>query len=167
DRQLASLHIPFIISQPGSLASVFTVIRQLGDATGASERATTLIGEIEGRLRKLREKRATGPRPRVLFLMGRRPGVLADLVGVGPGTYLDELINIAGGVNVLNIDGQSEYPRISMETVLRLDPDVIVDTVDMGDTDAERQRRQAINEQLWTAYGTLRAVRQHRVHAAM
>ena len=35
---------------------------------------------------------------------------------------------------MLAIAGQPEYPRISMETVLRLDPDVIVDTVDMGET---------------------------------
>ena len=36
------------------------------------------------------------------------------------------------------IEGQPEYPRISMETVLRLDPDVIIDTVDMGETDRDR-----------------------------
>ena len=68
-----------------------------------------------------------------------QPGPLADLVAVGPGSYINELIEIAGGTNVLAIAGQPEYPRISMETVLRLDPDVIVDTVDMGDTEAERR----------------------------
>ena len=95
----------------------------------------------------------------MLFIIGRRPGTLADLVAVGPGSYLNELIEIAGGTNVLAIAGQPEYPRISMETVLRLDPDVIVDTVDMGDTDAERRARQPVNERLWSAYGMLTAVK--------
>ena len=53
-----------------------------------------------------------------------------------------------------------------METVLRLDPDVIIDTVDMGDTDAERRQRQPVNERLWSAYGMLTAVKTRRVHAA-
>ena len=79
---------------------------------------------------------------------------------------MNDLIEIAGGRNVLAIAGQPEYPRISMETVLRLDPDVIVDTVDMGETEAESRRRQPINERLWSAYGMLTAVRTRRVHAA-
>ena len=95
-------------------------------------------------------RRGAAETPRVLFIIGRRPGMLADLVAVGPGSYINELIEIAGGTNVLAIAGQPEYPRISMETVLRLDPDVIVDTVDMGETDAERRARQPVNERLGT-----------------
>ena len=67
---------------------------------------------------------------------------------------------------MLDIAGQPEYPRISMETVLRLDPEVIVDTVDMGETQAERRQRAPINERLWTAYGTLTAVKTGRLYAA-
>jgi iron complex transport system substrate-binding protein len=101
----------------------------------------------------------------VLFIIGRRPGTLTDLVAVGPGSYINDLIEIAGGANVLAIAGQPEYPRISMETVLRLDPDVIVDTVDMGETEAERVQRQPVNERLWQAYGSLTAVKTRRLHA--
>jgi iron complex transport system substrate-binding protein len=79
---------------------------------------------------------------------------------------MNDLIEIAGGANVLAIPGQPQYPRISMETVLRLDPEVIIDTVDMGDTDAERGERQPINERLWHAYGMLVAVKTSRVYAA-
>ena len=114
----------------------------------------------------MRRAAPRAPRPRVLFIIGRQPGTLADLVAVGPGSYLNDLIEIAGGTNVLDIAGQPEYPRISMETVLRLDPDVIVDTVDMGETEAERRQRQPINERLWSAYGTLTAVKTGRLHAA-
>jgi iron complex transport system substrate-binding protein len=167
DRRLSSLRIPFTVVERGTLASVFTVIRQVGDAAGVPDRASKLVTQIQQRLQALRDRHAAaGSRPRVLFLIGRRPGVLADLVAVGPGTYLNDLIDIAGGVNVMNIAGQPEYPRISMETVMRLDPDVIVDTVDMGETAAERQQRHESNERLWATYGTLTAVKTNRVHAA-
>lgn len=166
DRRLTSLRIPFLIVDRGTLASVFSSIRQIGGSTGVPERADALVANIERRLEAIRQAGAAAPRPRVLFIIGRRPGMLADLVAVGPGSYLNDLIDIAGGTNVLAISGQPEYPHISMETVLRLNPDVIIDTVDMGDTDAERLARQPINEKLWSAYPMLTAVRTHRLHAA-
>jgi iron complex transport system substrate-binding protein len=114
----------------------------------------------------VRREAEGAPHPSVLFIIGRNPGTLTDLVAVGPGSYINDLIEIAGGKNVLAIKGQPEYPRISMEAVLRLDPEVILDTVDMGETDAERRLRQPINERLWSAYRTLTAVKTRRLHAA-
>jgi ABC-type Fe3+-hydroxamate transport system substrate-binding protein len=43
---------------------------------------------------------------------------------------------------------------------------VIVDTVDMGETAAERRQRAPINARLWAAYGTLTAVKSGRLYAA-
>jgi iron complex transport system substrate-binding protein len=166
DRRLISLHIPFVIVARGSLASVFSSMRQIAAAAGIPERAAALIGDVQRRLDAIRSVGSMRPKRRVLFIIGRTPGRLADLVAVGPGSYINELIEIAGATNVLAIAGQPEYPRISMETVLRFDPDVIIDTVDMGDTDAERRQRQPVNERFWSAYGMLTAVKTRRVHAA-
>jgi iron complex transport system substrate-binding protein len=166
DRKLRSLHIPFVVVDRGTLASVFSSIRQIAAGAGVAARGDLLVADIERRLQTVRRAGASAPHPRVLFIIGRNPGTLTDLVAVGPGSYINDLIEIAGGKNVLAIGGQPEYPRISMETVLRLDPDVIVDTVDMGETEAERRLRQPINERLWSAYGTLTAVRTRRLHAA-
>jgi iron complex transport system substrate-binding protein len=166
DRRLASLRIPFIVVERGALASAYSSMRQIATAAGVRERADTLISDVQRRLDAIGRAGAARPKRRVLFIIGRRPGMLADLVAIGPGSYIDELIEIAGGTNVMAIAGQPQYPRISMETVLRLNPDVIVDTVDMGDTDAERRDRRPLNERLWNAYGTLTAVRTRQVHAA-
>jgi iron complex transport system substrate-binding protein len=165
DRRLASLHIPFVVVDRGSTQSVFTSIRQIGAAAGVPDRATALVAAIERKLGALRAANRLTSRPRVLFIIGRRSGMLADLVGVGAGTYLNDLIEIGGGTNVLNISGQPEYPRISMETVLRFDPDVIVDTVDMGAQESARVPPAAV-ERLWSAYPTLTAVKTKRVYAA-
>jgi ABC-type Fe3+-hydroxamate transport system substrate-binding protein len=166
DRRLTSLRIPFVVVERGTLASVFSSIRQIAKATGEPARGDSLVADIERRLQRVRRGGDTTPHPRVLFIIGRNPGTLTDLVAVGPGSYIHDLIAIAGGINVLAIKGQPEYPRISMETVLRLDPEVIVDTADMGETEAERRVRQPINERLWSAYGTLTAVKTRRLHAA-
>jgi iron complex transport system substrate-binding protein len=166
DRKLASLRIPFVIVDQGTLGSVFSSIRQIAASAGVPLRGDSLIADIKRRLDAVQRRGDAAQHPRVLFVIGRRPGALADLVAVGPGSYINDLIEIAGGRNVLAIKGQPQYPRISMETVLRLDPDVIVDTVDMGETEAERRQRQPVNERLWSAYGTLTAVKTGRLHAA-
>ena len=166
DRRLAALRIPYVVVDRGTLASVFSAILQIAQAVGEPARGDSLVADIERRLHQVRRGAVDTARPRALFIIGRSPGTLTDLVAVGPGSYINDLIEIAGGRNVLAIQGQPEYPRISMETVLRLDPDVIVDTVDMGETEAERRLRQPINERLWSAYPTLTAVKHRRVHAA-
>jgi ABC-type Fe3+-hydroxamate transport system substrate-binding protein len=166
DRRLTTLHIPFVIVDRGGLETIFSSLRQIAAAARVPERGEQLVADLDRRLGLLRKAGGGSQRPRVLFIIGRRPGALADLVAVGPGSYLNELIAIAGGVNVLDIARQPQYPRISMETVLRLDPDVIVDTVDMGDTDDERRERRPINERLWSAYAMLSAVKARRVYAA-
>jgi iron complex transport system substrate-binding protein len=164
-KRLSAMHLRAVAVDEGTMASVFDAIRQIAEAAGVPTRGERLVADIRLRLDHVAHAAAAGPRPSVLFVIGRRPGTLADLVAVGPHAYLDALIGIAGGRNVLETDGLPEYPHISMETVLRIDPDVIVDTVDMGDTTSERLARQTVNQRLWAAYPSLRAVKAKRVYA--
>ena len=163
DRKLASLRIPFVVVDRGTLASVFSSIRQIGGAAGVPDRADTLVADIERRLDAVRRAGGRAPRPRVLFIIGRQPGH-AHRSRRRRARLLPERRDRdrRRQRTCSTIAGQPEYPRISMETVLRLDPDVIVDTVDMGETEAERRQRQPINERLWSAYGTLTAVKTGR-----
>jgi iron complex transport system substrate-binding protein len=166
DRRLTALKIPFVTVERGSLSSVFSSIRLIGAAAGIPDRAAALIAALEARLDRVR-RAVAGRRPqKVLLIVGRRPGTLTDLVAVGRRSYLSDLATIAGGANVLSDQGLPEYPRISMETVLRLAPDVIIDAGDMGDTAEERRSRQVITEGLWKRQ-QIDAVRAGRVHAVI
>jgi iron complex transport system substrate-binding protein len=144
-----AVKIPFATVDRGGLASVFSSIRVIGEAAAVPDRADALVAELRERLDRVRAAVA-GRRPqRVLLIVGRRPGTLTDLVAVGRTSYMSELVTIAGGVNVLSQPGLPEYPRISMETVIRLEPDVIIDAGDMGDTAEQRRSRQVLTEGLW------------------
>jgi iron complex transport system substrate-binding protein len=163
--RLSTMHIRAVAVDEGTMVSVFRAIQQIADAAGVPTRGETLVADIQRHLDRVAHAAPAGPRPSVLVIVGRRPGTLADLVAVGPHAYLDAIIGIAGGRNVLESDELPEYPHISMETVLRLDPEVIVDTVDMGDSEAERRARQTVNERLWAAYPGLQAVKSKRLYA--
>jgi iron complex transport system substrate-binding protein len=161
-QRLASLSIPTVTVDRGALASVFSTIRELGTATGTTDRATALVADLEQQLARVRQVVAGRPSQRVLILVGRRAGTTTDLVAAGRGTYLHDLVGIAGGVNVLDDPSLPEYPRISLETVIRLKPDVLIDAAEMGQQFDEPRRRQT--EALWAAQ-PLVAASKMRVHA--
>jgi len=165
-RRLATLRVPFVTVEQGGLASVYSSIRIIGAAAGVSDRARALIATLQMRLDSVRAAVASRTPRKVLIIVGRRPGTLTDLVAVGRNSYLSDLATIAGGVNVLAADSLPQYPRISMETAIRLAPDVIIDAGDMGDTPEDRRTRQAVTENLWKQQ-PLAAARAGRVHAVI
>jgi iron complex transport system substrate-binding protein len=89
--------------------------------------------------------------------------MLADLTAVGPDSYLQQLLEIAGGTNVLAKPGLPLYPRISFETVLRDDPDVILDLSGEQKSEAERQAASFQVLALWRQNPQLSAVRKGHV----
>jgi len=87
---------------------------------------------------------------RVLMLNGRRP-----LIAAGPGSWGDAVIRLAGARNALHTDA-ARYPTLDHETVIELDPDVVVDTsgYDGGPGAVD-----------WTDLRGVPAVREGRAHA--
>jgi iron complex transport system substrate-binding protein len=165
-RQLAAVGVRSLaVEHAQTLDDVYSMIRVLGRAAGVDGRAEALVGEIAGRLDRIRADAHTRVPRKVLIVVGRSPGSLTDLVAVGRGSFLDELTTLAGGLNVLSDPALPSYPHISMETVIRLDPDVIVDAGDMGDTVGEHVRRQTVTESLWRQQTLLTAARRGAVHA--
>jgi len=164
EQRLTALRIPFATVKRGRLPDVYSSIRTIADAAGVPDQAKTLIAQLESRLQRVRGAVAGRTPQRVLLILGRRAGTLTDLIAVGRESYLTDLVTIAGGVNVLADEGVPEYPRISMETVIRLAPDVIIDAGDMGDALEERRVRKATTEALWKGQ-PLAASRAGRVHA--
>ena len=164
EQRLSALRIPFETVERGRLPGVYSSIRTIATAAGVPDRAGTLIAQLESRLQRVRGAVAGRTPQRVLVIVGRRAGTLTDLIAVGRESYLTDLVTIAGGVNVLSDEGLPEYPRISMETVIRVSPDVIIDAGDMGDALEERQVRKVTTEALWKGQ-PLAASRASRVHA--
>jgi iron complex transport system substrate-binding protein len=156
--RLAALGIKYLEVEPGSLADVYSTIQDIGRATGVPDRAQRVIADIRKRLDTIHAEASNRSRPTVLLIVGRDPGLLSNLIGVGPGAYLDELIEIAGGRNVL-ADSKVAYPRISMETVVRTDPEVILDAGAMGTTQNDGTKGENELKQPWLLHRELRAVR--------
>lgn len=145
-----------------SVADVFRSIQLIGEWTGTQAAAAKLTAGMRSQLDEIRAKTHGLPRKKTLFLVGRSPGTLQGMVGAGPGTFIDELVNIAGGENLLK-DSPIQYAKVSVEQVLAGDPDVILD---MGDfAHLEGKPLEGRNEflTLWSKYPQLRSVRTKQV----
>jgi iron complex transport system substrate-binding protein len=147
-----------------NIAAIYRSIKEVGAATGTERAATALTEKIRQGLATIR-MRVTGlPRVRMMFVVGRSPDRLDGLVVVGRASYLNEVIEMAGGENVFR-DAVAPYPEVSLEEVMARNPQVIVDMGDMSDTVGVTEQHKRSVIALWDRIPTLAAVKQHRVFA--
>jgi iron complex transport system substrate-binding protein len=163
--RLSALHISSIIVPHSTLADIYTEIQLIGKAAGVPDRAATLVSQLRNSLGAIQSKAKTLPSPRVVVIVDRQQGTLNNLIAVGPDNYVNEILEIAGGTNVLAKMGLPQYPHISLETVLRENPDVIIDLSGTQETEAARRASRASTLSLWGQYKDLAAVRSGHVYA--
>jgi iron complex transport system substrate-binding protein len=131
--QLARVKLPVLEVEHGDLERMYAGIREIAARCGVPDRGVKLESEIRARLDAIRRRTAGRPRRSLVFIVGRSPGKLDNLIAVGKGSYLNELIALAGGVNSLATTALP-YPKLSLESMLGLNPDVLVDMGDMAET---------------------------------
>ena len=83
-----------------------------------------------------------------------------DLYAVGRGTFLNELLTIAGGENVLP-DTMAKYPKISKEYIIAKSPEVIIEVGPKSNLSNEEIK---VRKKTWGKYSTLRAVKDDRLY---
>lgn len=119
--RLTALHQPVLAVSPTSLPGVEESLRRIGARTGTKKQADTVIVGMERKARQAAQIAALDkrPRPRVLVVIQAAP-----LWTAGQGTFMDDLIVRAGGVNVGH--ALRGYGAFSREKILAHPPDVIL-----------------------------------------
>ena len=150
--KLEALKIPVYTVNPRDLDTVMDTLLEIGGLLNAEKRALALVGEMRARIAEVKSRVAnTKERPTVFFQIG-----IVPIVSVGTHTFIDELITTAGGRNLAA--GSTPYPRFSREQVVALEPEVIIITSMTRGQDFEPVRDE------WNQWGSLPAVRNHRVY---
>ena len=151
-RELESLGVRVLALDTSTYDGVFVALEALGRILAREERAGELARDMRARLDAIGRTAEGLPRRRVLCLVGRDPIFVA-----GPGSHLDRLIALAGGINVF-ADVAAPYERVSLELALERMPEVIIDIAE-GDPTAPRGKLAGA----WAGFGFLPAVREERV----
>jgi len=130
------------------LEDVPVAARRLGEVLGVRATADSVAGAFEAQLR-MRRSAAGGPGPGVLILTWDAPPIV-----IGGGSFLTELVALAGGHNVFSDLPQPSAP-VSLEAIAARDPDVVL--LAGGETPAFVDRPE------WQSVGAVRARRLARV----
>jgi iron complex transport system substrate-binding protein len=150
--RLEQFKIPIFILEAKTIEDIPSHIQTIGRVLDRSPTADRVAMELRQRIAETKRKVSALPRPRLLYVLNSQP-----LITVGPGSFIHRLIELAGGTNVA-ARARSAYPRLSMEEVLKEDPEVIIFPAGSAEGLPESE------QQLWQRWTTLSAVKQGRFH---
>ncbi len=127
--QIESKGLPIIGIYPRSINDILSSITMIGKITGKEKEAAKLTESMEKRIHSVIDKTndlSADMKLRTFYIVWNDP-----LMSAGKGTFINELIEKAGGTNIFaNLE---YYPVVSLEDVLMANPQVIIAGSGMGE----------------------------------
>jgi iron complex transport system substrate-binding protein len=149
--RIAGQGIPVLVMDARSMGDIARTAVVLGTATGTDGQA--LARAIDNGIEAVRAKTASVTKRRVFHEVDASDPT--KLFTAGPGSFVHELIELAGGINIA-AKAASPFPQLSPEEVIRADPEIIV----LGDAGYGMTVEQVLARPGWT---TITAVRTKRI----
>lgn len=138
------------------LDDLFNAVETISKALAVEERGKEMISKIKYRLDQIKEKSSGKKRLKTLLIIGRNPEKLTNMFIIGKKDFLNELLETAGGINAY--EGDINYPSISVESVISMNPDVIIELSAFNEGINEKKV-----QDLWKKYPFISAVKNKRI----
>ncbi len=158
-QQLARASIAVFDYRHAGLPDITATMRRLGALTGRGPQAEEAASVIERQLAAIRARGTGAAKPRTLLVFGRERGALRNIYASGGRGFLHDMLDAAGGANVL-ADIDRESVQVTTELVLARRPELILEvrSADLGPSeDAAKEARS------WDPLASVPAVRNRRV----
>jgi len=150
--QLVRLGLPVYTVSPSNLNQTLRMISTIGRMTGREKEAHALVHKLQQRIRHVTTVTERLPRPKVFFQVG-----IDSHITAGRDTFLNELITLAGGVNISG-EETVRYPRYSIERIITAAPDIVIITSMKGEGSFEQVKKN------WSRWPSLPAVQTGRIY---
>jgi iron complex transport system substrate-binding protein len=146
----------YYIANPTSLEELYLILETVGTLTANEQSASELVASLEARVEAVAIKTSSLANKPVVFyeLDGSEP---AKPWTAGPGTFIDLLIDLAGGINVGHVLSGA-WAQISAEELLVQNPEIIL----LGDAAYGMTAEQVAARAGW---GNLKAVEEEKIYA--
>jgi iron complex transport system substrate-binding protein len=138
--------VPTLTLRVDRIADFRRTVMTLGRLLGDTVTANVVVDSVSRTLAAVRAATTSLPRPTTFWKAWDSP-----VIAIGGGSFLTELVEIAGGSNIYGDDPRPSLD-VTIEDVVRRDPDVVI----AGPQSSERMRAQP-------AWRALRAVRDGRI----
>lgn len=149
--RLTDIGIPVYVVNAKKIGDIYGNVRSIGKVTGKSKEANAIARKLEKRINAAVGKVKGLVRPRVFIQLGYSP-----LYTAGKNTFVDDLITLAGGLNIAGNE-KIRYPVYSMEALLKREPEVVFSVLMGSEVDIK-------TDSFWKRWSTLPAVRDGRIY---
>ena len=152
--------IPTLEVSVNNLGNILTSIQVIADAMQTPKAGKQLADKIKIKIDNYRTSIGKTKPRHVLMLLSDTNDPSRDLYAVGRNTFLNELLSIAGGENILP-ETMATYPKISKEFIIAKSPEIIIEigpTANLSDEGLLNRKK------AWTIYPTINAVKNDRLY---
>jgi len=116
---LDNLGISSYGTDPHTVQEIISSTQRLAEVLGVPEAGTTLGADLGRHLTDLQLRLNGLPTRRVLFVVWADP-----LISAGKNTFIADALRLAGATSI--VDSAQDWPQMSLEEVVRLQPDFLV-----------------------------------------
>jgi iron complex transport system substrate-binding protein len=122
--ELDALGYTYLILAPADFDGIITNVRLVGEVTGKTSEGEQLASDMEKVVADITGRVEDASRPKVYFIIDASLDPNMPYTA-GPGSFIDDIINLAGGENIA-ARAATEWALMSIEEVVDADPDIIV-----------------------------------------
>jgi iron complex transport system substrate-binding protein len=116
---LAKIGVAVYTANPHTVRGMLASTKRIAELIGAPEQGAKLVAQSQARLDAISARLADVPLVHVLFVVWENP-----LITIGQNTFIADALRCAGGESV--VLAKQNWPQISFEEVVRLEPEYIV-----------------------------------------
>ena len=156
--KLNGLGIRSLFVKSETLNDVYASIGEIGKVSGHEQQAAELLVKTKAEIEAVRKAVANRQQLKILCVVDRVPGTIRELYTATRGSYLDELITIAGGESIAPA-AEHGWGKITKEAAVSLNPEVIIDMVQSSKGDFGEDPIA-----VWRELSEVRAVQNQRIY---
>ncbi len=123
-KKLTDLGYNVYFNNSTSLSSTYTEIENIAKIVGMEEKGKKLSSSLQAGVAEISDKLKgidKNERPKVFYMVWNDP-----IMSAGDNTFINELIETAGGINIVAEDGLSDWPEYSIEKLIKNNPDIMI-----------------------------------------
>jgi iron complex transport system substrate-binding protein len=129
-QKLADLGVKIYIVEANTIDEIYMEITNMGKILGKDAEARELVGQLKKQVETVSSKVAgltEDKKPKVFYEVWNEP-----LMSAGKNTSINDLIEKAGGINIVAADGLEGWPEYSIEKLIQNNPDIIIAPVSLA-----------------------------------
>lgn len=127
--KLSELGFRIFVTNPRDFNGIFKTILDFGKIFGVEPKAKNLVDSLKMELSKIRKHSIISRKPKIFVVLSLNP-----LMTAGKNTFINEIIERAGGLNIAG-NLKQNYPILNREEILKVNPDIIILTEQNVDKD--------------------------------